>query len=79
MNKMDFKQFQSQRKHVNDINDYLCTGEGTPVSGFVYADMAYIEDTDDGRYYTIAERSEIITDSLVEAEHWIYNNWVKYL
>lgn len=72
-----FAEFQSKREQVDNLADTGMLAEA--VSGYVYGDLAYIEDTDDGKFYTIAEREDIITESLEEAERWIFDHWVRYL
>lgn len=40
--------------------------------------LAYIEVMEDGKFYTIAERSEIISEDLEEVKQWLWDNWIKY-
>ena len=74
-----FKEFQSLRNYVDDLSASFDVWMDYPAGGYVYDDLGYIEATSDGKYYVVAERSEIITESLDEAEQWLYDNWVKYL
>src|SRR3954470_17079879 len=72
---LSFEQFQTSRKHVDDIREAVGFDDDQGNrSGYVYDLGCYIEDHADG-FYLIIERSDYISADLAELERILYRDW----
>ena len=68
-----FEDFVASRTPCNDLGETLSDESLMGMSGFLYADYAFIASSGDA-YWTIAERDEIV-GSLDECERWLWANF----
>jgi hypothetical protein len=72
---LSFEQFQTSRKHVDDIQEAVGFDDDQGKrSGYVYDLGCYIEDHKDG-YYLIIERADYLSADLAELERILYRDW----
>lgn len=75
-----FQDFIASREAVDDIFKAVQCSDLKGQKGYVYLrdgkDGYYIQLTDEGKHWTIAIQDEILTASLIEAEHFLWNELV---
>ena len=70
---MDFKTWQSTRAN-SELSDYTYVDGDY---GFVYHDGSFIQELEDGRFWTIVCQEDKCFSFLAEAEEWLWEKWAK--
>ena len=75
-----FQTFIDSREAADDISKVIQCDELEDQKGYVYLRDGksgyYIQQTDAGMFWTIAIREETLTNTLAEAEVWLWNNFI---
>lgn len=80
----NLESMRATRKHVADIGAATGNSFDDGLIGYLYSDsvgyvgVIYDRPTDDPQYHVIAEASEYSTNSLKDAESWLWHNWAKF-
>lgn len=76
-----YDKWVASRRFVNDLSEHVDFFDGDgEAHGYVYdADGSFIQFmAADCRFWTISTNEDVITDTLEEAQKWLWNNWARY-
>jgi len=76
-----YDKWVASRRFVLDLSEEVdFFEEDGRASGYIFdADGSFIQFMEDtGRFWTISTNEDVITDTLEEAQKWLWNNWARY-
>jgi len=80
MNLTDLTQTEINKEQAADLHEIYADSERVVVlTDSDEIACGYFEIQQDGTYYVISERNELITESRDEAAQWLFDHWIKYL